>query len=158
MSLDEVDEDEEEDWPEEYQLTPLYAAFFKEETDEQDEERKDQETELPPEEQLERTVEVWQFVTAADERVCPICSARDGEIYSGADMDMLFPGAEAIGDGDVITADLHDNCRCVIVPVDVSEESRAEDGDLDLGVALLAGGAGMMFFGTGSRERRRRRR
>ena len=156
--MDEVDDDEEEDWPEEYQLTPLYAAFFKEETDEQDEEERTQETEVQPEEQLERTVETWQLVTAADERVCPICSARDGEIYSGDDMDILFPDAEAIGDGDILTADLHANCRCVIVPVDVSEEGRAEDGDLDLGVGLLAAGAGMMFYGIGGRGRRRRRR
>lgn len=147
------EQDEEEDLPEEYQLTPLYAAFFKEETDEQDEERRDQETELPPKEQSERTIEVWQFVTATDERVCPICSAKDGEIYSDDDLDILFPerlGAQTMGGGDVITADMHPNCRCVIIPI-------TEDISPELGYGVLAGGAGMMFFGTGDKRRRRRR-
>lgn len=154
MSLDEVDDDLSDEQDEEERGSELDDALG----DEEAEEGRNREAERLSKEQLEQTVETWQFVTAADERVCPICLAKDGEIYSGDDMDILFSSAETMGDGDAIDADLHDNCRCMIVPVDISDGGRAEDGDLDLGVALLAAGAGMMFFGMGSRERRRRRR
>jgi len=45
----------------------------------------------------------YEFVTAGDERVCPICAALDGKIYAIAQARGVIP--------------LHPRCRCSWVPV-----------------------------------------
>lgn len=49
-----------------------------------------------------------RWITARDEKVCPICKPRDGVIYSYAELRYIFPA--------------HPNCRCKIEPVDIGSE------------------------------------
>ena len=41
--------------------------------------------------------ERWQYVTARDGRVCPICEPHDGQVYSGVSVKQLFPNVEYLG-------------------------------------------------------------
>jgi len=55
--------------------------------------------------------ELWQFETALDERVCPICAALDGNLYTIEDVLENFPEAWQTDD-ETIQANIHDSCRC----------------------------------------------
>ncbi len=54
----------------------------------------------------------WQWLTAADERVCPICGPRDGNVYPAS--------AEK--------PPLHPNCRCTLIPAKEQPSTKIEYG------------------------------
>lgn len=64
--------------------------------------------------------QVWIFETALDERVCPLCGPLEGEAFLIEDLEASFPNARDLGDG-TIAANLHKNCRCVLVEVEEYE-------------------------------------
>lgn len=60
----------------------------------------------------------WEWVSARDERVCPICGARDGKVYGFEDGVLQPPSGS------------HPGCRCTVAPalVDQSLADRVAGG------------------------------
>lgn len=48
-----------------------------------------------------------EWVTAGDERVCPLCLEKEGKIFTLDEIEPLIP--------------LHPQCRCVVIPLDVTD-------------------------------------
>jgi hypothetical protein len=65
--------------------------------------------------------QLWEFQTAMDERVCPICAPLDGGLYTELDLDIYFPNSVLLG--DLVLARLHRNCRCSLTKVEGDGEA-----------------------------------
>jgi len=57
----------------------------------------------------------YQFVTAADEKVCEECGPLDGAIFDELEVDDLFDWEELTP--EVLQANLHINCRCELLRI-----------------------------------------
>ncbi len=58
--------------------------------------------------------ELWIFQTAMDDRVCGQCAPLEGVLFSRQDIMDQFPSADEFE--DIIFANVHDNCRCQLIP------------------------------------------
>jgi SPP1 gp7 family putative phage head morphogenesis protein len=71
--------------------------------------------------QTEKVEPVFNFITAADERVCPQCGPLDGQVFTASEVESNFPDASELFPGTV-AANVHINCRCQLIgePMDES--------------------------------------
>jgi len=63
----------------------------------------------------------YQFVTAADEKVCEQCGPLDGHIYDELEVDDLFD-YEVVTE-EVLRANIHINCRCQLLRITAPAET-----------------------------------
>jgi hypothetical protein len=57
---------------------------------------------------------IFEFITTADERVCPQCGPLDGQPFTASEVESNFPDASELFPGTV-AANVHINCRCQLI-------------------------------------------
>lgn len=84
--------------------------------------------------QIEDLEPIFEFITAADERVCPQCGPLDGQVFKASEVKSNFLDATELFPG-TLAAKIHANCRCQLIgapidesPADFSESSEEFSG------------------------------
>lgn len=74
---------------------------------------------------------LYEYVTARDERVCPVCEPHDRQVYNGEEVKQKFPYAEYFGSGiafprthrteEARQRKIRGECRCMLYLKNASE-------------------------------------
>jgi len=56
----------------------------------------------------------WHFIAIVDDRTCTHCMDKDGQEYTGSYLRSFLP-YHVIDNEDTIRANVHPNCRCILL-------------------------------------------